>query len=94
MENRKTDEDELRQVEMPLPEDHFRRLGIASRPTFYRWEQEGLDVLRVGGRRFIYPSELRRFMEQKNVQARQKMNKPGTSAISSSKEVSTEKLKS
>lgn len=52
--------------EIPLPEDHFRRLGIASRPTFFRWEKQGLRVLRVGGRRFIYPSDLRSFMEMRN----------------------------
>ena len=55
------------QTELPLPEDHFRKRGIASRPTFYRWEKLGLRVLRVGGRRFIYPSELRDFLEQQNL---------------------------
>jgi len=52
--------------EIPLPEDHFRRLGIASRPTFFRWEDQGLRILRVNGRRFIYPSDLRAFIEEKD----------------------------
>lgn len=56
--------------EIPMPEDHFRRLGIASRPTFFRWERQGLRVLHVGGRRFIYASELRRFLEFKDSQTR------------------------
>ena len=54
---------ELGSEEIPLPEDFFRKLGIASRPTFFRWEKLGLRVLRVGGRRFIYPRDLRAFME-------------------------------
>lgn len=52
--------------EIPLPESHFREMGIASRATFYRWQKAGLRVLHVGGRRFIYPSELRRFLEEQN----------------------------
>ncbi len=52
--------------EIPLPEDYFRRLGIGSRPTFFRWEKLGLRVLRVGGRRFIYPSDLRHFLEARD----------------------------
>lgn len=52
--------------EIPLPEEHFRRLGIASRPTFYRWEEQGLRILRVNGRRFIYASDLRAFIEAKD----------------------------
>lgn len=74
MSNNEITKDESCQVEIPLPEDRFRRLGVASRPTFFRWEREGLEVLRVGGRRFIYPSELKRFMEKKNTDARAKMN--------------------
>jgi len=54
--------------ELPLPEDYYRRLGIASRPTFYRWGKAGLRVLHVGGRRYIYPSDLREFMETKSAE--------------------------
>lgn len=63
-----TDRDTRKELrdEIPLPEDHFRRLGIASRPTFYRWEEQGLRILRVNGRRFIYPSDLRAFIEAKD----------------------------
>lgn len=50
-------------TDIPLPEEHFRKMGIASRPTFFRWEKQGLRVLRVGGRRFIYPADLRNFLE-------------------------------
>ena len=50
-------------IEIPLPEDHYRKLGIASRPTFYRWEKQGLRVLRVNNRRFIYPRDLIGFLE-------------------------------
>jgi hypothetical protein len=56
--------------EIPMPEEFFRRLGIASRPTFYRWERQGLRVLRVGGRRFIYPRDLRDFMEVRDAARR------------------------
>lgn len=49
--------------EVPVPEDQFRKLGIASRPTFYRWEKQGLRVLRINGRRFIYRSDLIHFLE-------------------------------
>jgi len=53
-------------VELPMPEDHFRRLGLGSRATFYRWEKDGLRIVRVGGRRFIYASDLKEFLERKN----------------------------
>lgn len=53
-------------VELPMPEDYFRRLGLGSRATFYRWEKDGLRIVRVGGRRFIYASELKEFLERKN----------------------------
>lgn len=57
------------QHDLPLPEAHFRDLGLGSRTTFYRWEKEGLRVLRVlrvGGRRFIRPSDLEKFMLEKD----------------------------
>ena len=49
--------------ELPLPERYYRRLGIASRSTFQRWENQGLKILKIGGRRFIFPSVLKSFME-------------------------------
>lgn len=57
--------------EVPLPESHFRSLGIASRTTFFRWEKLGLRILKVGGRRFIRPSELNRFMDNEANQKRE-----------------------
>lgn len=52
--------------EIPLPEEHFRELGVASRATFFRWRHRrgGLPFLRVGGRIFIKPSELTKFLER------------------------------
>ncbi|RBP35671.1 hypothetical protein DES53_12039 [Roseimicrobium gellanilyticum] len=50
-------------TELPLPEKKLRQLGIASRSTFQRWESSGLRVLKIGGQRFIYASELRQFLE-------------------------------
>ena len=52
--------------ELPLPESHFRSLGIGSRVTFWRWEKQGLRILKVGGRRFVYASDLTKFLERMN----------------------------
>ncbi len=52
--------------ELPLPEKKLRQLGIASRSTFQRWEHAGLRVLKVGGQRFVFASDLRAFMEKVN----------------------------
>ena len=57
------------ELDLPLPEEHFRSLGIGSRTTFFRWEANGLRVIRVGKRRFIKPSDLNRFMESMNQKA-------------------------
>ena len=48
---------------IPLPEEHFREMGLGSRTTFWRWEKAGLRVLKVNRRRFIYAADLRRFVE-------------------------------
>jgi len=53
-------------TEIPLPESHFRRLGIGSRTTFFRWERMGLVVMKIGGRRFVRPSDLNAFIERMN----------------------------
>lgn len=50
-------------AELPMPEAHFRSLGIGSRATFFRWGKLGLKVLKIGGRRFIRPSDLAQFLE-------------------------------
>lgn len=65
-----TSPDTTTPVEIPLPEDHFRRMGVASRPTFFRWERQGLRVLRIGGRRFIFASDLKAFLERKDQEAK------------------------
>lgn len=49
--------------ELPFPEKHYRDLKIGSRSTFQRWEAQGLRVLKIGGRRFIYQDELVAFLE-------------------------------
>lgn len=51
-------------VEIPMPEAYFRNLGIGSRATFFRWEKAGLRIVRVGGRRFVYRSDLKAFLEK------------------------------
>jgi hypothetical protein len=51
---------------IPLPEEHYRNIGIGSRTTFWRWEKEGLKILKIGRRRFIYESDLSRFLEEMN----------------------------
>jgi len=51
-------------VELPVPEKQYREQGMGSRTTFFRWEQMGLPVLKVGGRRFIKPSALAAFLER------------------------------
>jgi|APTNR8051073442_1049403.scaffolds.fasta_scaffold07961_2 hypothetical protein len=56
-------------VEIPLPEAYFRNLGIGSRATFFRWEKAGLRIVRVGGRRFIYRSDLKSFLEMMDQKA-------------------------
>lgn len=56
-------------VEIPLPEAYFRKLGIGSRATFFRWEKAGLRIVRVGGRRFVYRSDLKAFLEMLDQQA-------------------------
>lgn len=62
--------------EVPVPEDQFRKIGVASRPTFYRWEKQGLRVLRINGRRFIYRSDLIHFLE--TLDAARKNTEEGT----------------
>jgi thioredoxin-related protein len=57
--------------EVPLPEEQFRKLGIASRPTFFRWEKQGLRILRINNRRFIYQSDLIRFLERLDASGRE-----------------------
>ena len=50
----------------PLPISYYVKQSIASRSTLWRWRQEGLRILKVGGRAYISPTELVRFMEKKH----------------------------
>lgn len=50
----------------PLPLSYYIKKRIASRSTLWRWSQEGLKILKVGGRSYLSPSELTRFMEEKH----------------------------
>ena len=52
--------------EHPLPLSHYIDLHIASRSTLWRWNKEGLKILKVGGRSYISPAEITRFMEAKH----------------------------
>jgi hypothetical protein len=60
-------ETQIEITDIPLPETFYRMLGIANRATFFRWEKLGLKILRVNGQRFIYPADLRTFMERNNL---------------------------
>jgi len=50
----------------PLPLSYYVGLNIASRSTLWRWSQEGLKILKVGGRSYLSAAELTRFMEEKH----------------------------
>jgi len=50
----------------PLPLSYFINQNIASRSTLWRWGREGLRILRVGGRSYICPLELTKFMVSKH----------------------------
>lgn len=60
-----------------MPEGYFRKMGIGSRATFFRWEKAGLRIVRVGGRRFIYRSDLRTFLEGMDQEAGKCKPTPG-----------------
>ena len=63
----KTDNTALSSGEVhPLPLSYYTKQQIASRSTFWRWSKEGLRILRVGGRTYLSPSELTRFMLEKD----------------------------
>ncbi len=48
-------------MELPMPLCFYEELGIASRTSIWRWEKEGLQVLRKGGRTYVIPDEIRAF---------------------------------
>ncbi len=46
----------------PLPLSYYIQNGIALRATLWRWGKQGLRILRVGGRSYIYAADLTAFM--------------------------------
>lgn len=54
--------------DLPLPEEHFRKLGIGSRATFFRWGKSGLVVRKIGGRRFVTTRDLTEFLSRQGCQ--------------------------
>lgn len=49
-------------MSLPMPLGFFTDHNIASRTTIWRWEKEGLRVIRKGGRSYVIPEELRDFL--------------------------------
>ena len=49
-------------MELPLPIDFYAGLNIASRSTLWRWQQDGLKVLKEGNRIYVVPADLRAFL--------------------------------
>lgn len=49
--------------DLPLPAAYYERRQNLSRTTLWRWEQLGLRILHVGGKRFIRPSDFAAFLE-------------------------------
>ena len=49
-------------MELPLPIDFYVGLNIASRSTLWRWQQDGLKVLKEGNRIYVVPADLRTFL--------------------------------
>jgi hypothetical protein len=57
--------------DVPLPIEHYMRTKNTSRTTLWRWENEGLRILHVGGKRFIRPSDWSAFLEQQHAKAKE-----------------------
>jgi len=47
---------------LPMPLGFYTNLNIASRTTIWRWEKEGLRIVREGGRTFLIPDDLVAFL--------------------------------
>ncbi len=45
-----------------MPLAFYAGIGIASRSTLWRWEAEGLRIIRKGGRTYVQPADLRAFL--------------------------------
>lgn len=48
---------------MPL-EYYYEVLGLTSRSNLWRWTNQGLRTIRVGGRVYITQADLQRFMNE------------------------------
>jgi hypothetical protein len=55
----------------PLPTSHFQRKYGVSRTSLWRWEQLGLRILHVAGKRFVRPSDWCAFIESQDARHRQ-----------------------
>ena len=51
---------------LPMPLSFYVNLKIASRTLLWRWEKDGLRVLRKGGRTYITPDDLSAFLSGNN----------------------------
>tara|TARA_B100001146_G_C15981588_1_gene348602 strand:+ start:264 stop:440 length:177 start_codon:yes stop_codon:yes gene_type:complete len=51
---------------LPMPLGFYTDLNIASRTTIWRWEKEGLRVVRKGGRTYLSPEDFRAFITRKD----------------------------
>jgi hypothetical protein len=47
---------------LPMPLGFYTNLNIASRTTIWRWEKEGLRIVREGGRTYLIPDDLVAFL--------------------------------
>lgn len=47
---------------LPMPIRFYSDHGIASRTTIWRWEKEGLRIVREGGRTYLIPDDLVAFL--------------------------------
>ena len=53
-------------MELPMPVTFYSENNIASRTSLWRWEVEGLRIIRKGGRTYVCPQDLREFLLREN----------------------------
>lgn len=54
---------------IPPPVSYYQTTYGVSRTTLWRYEQQGLKILHVGGKRFIRPSDWSAFLESQHAKA-------------------------
>jgi len=59
---------------LPMPLGFYSEHGIASRTTIWRWESEGLRVIREGGRTYLIPEDLRSFLLRNKPELRKEVS--------------------